>query len=332
MNTGALNAKSKSHCPKWTLPVANELVRVQETIESVTNSSVEIATQISSYVLAAGGKRIRPCLVLLSVGACGGEVNAERVIRMAAAAELIHTASLLHDDVIDSAGARRGVCTANALWGNTLSVLGGDFLLSKAFYLLGDLVESEIISLLSNAAVAMTESELLQTSCENNIDSWRSEYWHIIRGKTASLISACCESGAILSQASKDAQLALRNYGESLGLAFQITDDLLDIIGNPAQTGKQVGSDLINGKFTLPVLIASTHDSFPFRFLTGEKISPELAQQIAKFVVECGAAEEAKRIAEKIAQHACQSLAVLEDSTYRQALELLATSVVVREF
>ncbi len=332
MNASALNTKKEVVCPKWIMPIADALSRVEQTIDSATNSSVYIASQISSYVFAAGGKRIRPCLVLLSAGISGGDLEAEEVIRMAAAVELIHTASLLHDDVIDSAVARRGVHTANAVWGNTISVLGGDFLLSKAFCLLGDIAGNEVISVLSRAAVAMTESELLQSICENDIDLWRSEYWRIIRGKTASLMGACCESGAILARASDVARSALRAYGESLGVAFQITDDLLDIAGDPAITGKQIGSDLANGKFTLPVLLALKRKDFPRELLSKDRIPIEQARRIAEFVVQCGAVAEAKQVAEKIAAQARGALNIFEQSPYKCALEILASSVVAREF
>lgn len=332
MSAGALDAKRTSYCPEWTFPIADQLKLVEKTIRSVFDSSVGIAQQICSYVFTAGGKRLRPSLVLLSAGASGGNVGAPEVIQMAAAAELIHTASLLHDDVVDSAAARRGVSTANTVWGNTISVLGGDFLLSKAFCLLGELAGKEIITILSRVAVSMAESELLQATCENNVELWQREYWRIIRGKTASLMSACCESGAILSGSSGMVQFALRTYGEYFGLAFQITDDLLDITGDPARTGKQIGSDLVNGKFTLPVLLALKCDSFPRHALDRKNISAEEARQIATRVVECGAAAEARQVAQDLAGKACEALNELEESPYRTALEQLAVSVVAREF
>ncbi|MGQ9456251.1 MAG: polyprenyl synthetase family protein [Armatimonadota bacterium] len=332
MSTSALDIKRTSYCPEWTLPIADQLQLVEQTIRSVFESSVGIVEQVCSYVFTAGGKRLRPSLVLLSAGASGGNVNVPEVIQMAAAVELIHTASLLHDDVVDSAAARRGVSTANTVWGNTISVLGGDFLLSKAFCLLGELAGREIITVLSRAAVSMAESELLQATCEKNVELWQNEYWRIIRGKTASLMSACCESGAILSGSNQVVRFALRAYGEYFGLAFQITDDLLDITGDPERTGKQIGSDLVNGKFTLPVLLALNCKSFPSHALNRRDISAEEARQIAVNVVECGAAAEARQIARDLAGKACETLSGLEGSSYKRALEQLAISVVARDF
>ncbi|MDH7602509.1 MAG: polyprenyl synthetase family protein [Armatimonadota bacterium] len=332
MNASALNAKNKIPAPEWTTPIADALERVERTIESAADSSVDIASRISSYVFAAGGKRIRPSLVLLSVGISGGSPEADEVIRMAAAAELIHTASLLHDDVIDSAVARRGVGTANSVWGNTISVLGGDFLLSKAFCLLSDIAGSELVSVLSRAAVAMTESEMLQAVCENNVESWRTEYWRIIRGKTASLMGACCESGAILSRANAEARAALRAYGENLGVAFQIADDLLDITGDPARTGKQIGSDLANGKFTLPVLLATKHEHFPKELVNGGRISLEQARELAEFIIESGAAAETRQIAKTFASQACEALEAFAPSPFKHSLQLLALSAAARDF
>jgi len=317
--------------PEWTSPVADKLDLVERVIESTIDSAVELACEISSHVFSAGGKRIRPALVVLSAGACGAQVDAPRVTGIAAAAELIHTASLLHDDVVDAANARRGVSTANAKWGNTLSVLGGDFLLSKAFSLLADADGPGVLTVLSAAAVSMAESEMLQAVCEGSIDSWRAGYWRIIHGKTASLMAACCECGAVLAAADESVRLAFRDYGTSFGVAFQITDDLLDIIGDPAQTGKDIGTDLVNGKFTLPVLLAYERGLALTPLVGSGRLSAEDARRVAVQVVECGAAEEARRVAEDYAGRARNALTEIADSDYKAALNALASSITARD-
>ncbi len=300
-------------------------------MESATGSGIEIVSEIGSHAFSAGGKRIRPALVILSAGACGGDTNDPRVIKMAAAVELIHTASLLHDDVVDAADARRGVSTTNSLWGNTLSVLGGDFLLSKAFSLLADVDVLDILSVLSEATVSMAESEMLQATCEGNIDAWRAEYWRIVKGKTAALMAACCECGAILAGADGPARLAFREYGTSFGLAFQITDDILDIAGDPERTGKHIGADLMSGKFTLPVLLACEKGSAVTALVGHGPLTAEDARRASALVIESGAADEARRVANDYGIRARQALAVVPRSEYSSALKALADSLATRD-
>jgi octaprenyl-diphosphate synthase len=297
---------------------------------SVVASDVAVASDLSLHLFSAGGKRVRPALVILSALACGGSED-DRVISLAAATELVHSASLLHDDVVDETSARRGVATANAMWGNKLSVLGGDLLLSKAFSLLAGIGNSEILSALSATAVLMSESEMLQAASEGSIESWREYYWRIIRGKTASLTGSCCECGAILRGASPATRRALAGYGHTFGLAFQITDDLLDITGDPARTGKDIGTDLIHGKFTLPVLLAAERRPELLELVGSGLCTCEEAERIAAIVLESGAADEARRKAVEYGEEACRQLGEIPHSDYRSALEALAVSVIDRE-
>lgn len=311
---------------------------VEDRLDAITVSEVEVASDISTKLFSAGGKRIRPKLVILSALACGGR-DYTRMVDLAAAAELIHTASLVHDDVIDETIERRGVATANARWGNKLSVLGGDFLLSKAFSLISGIGDHEILRVLSANAVRMSEAEMLQVMCEGNLKLWDANYWRIVEGKTASFMSACCECGAILAGADGLTRAMLAGYGNQLGMAFQITDDLLDILGDPSVTGKAIGTDIINGKFTLPLLLAAKNENMAdqCRKLLSESkdnggLSPDGLETIVRLIVESGAAEEARRTALDCARSACDRLSGIPSSSYTDALCDLAMSIASREY
>jgi len=177
-------------------------------------------------------------------------------VEIAAATELIHMATLMHDDVIDRSDSRRGRVSANAFFGNKITVLSGDYVLSRAFWLLAKDGDLRIIRLIADLTIAMSEGEALQLVIGGSVKSWEEYYWRIIRDKTATFLDVCCQCGSILAGGEDEARKALSEYGLNLGIAFQITDDILDITGDPAKTGKPVGSDLRDGKFTLPVLLA----------------------------------------------------------------------------
>ena len=251
--------------------------------------------------------------------------------------ELVHMASLLHDDVVDETRERRGAPTANAKWGNKLSVLGGDFLLSKAFSMLSSDGNSEVFRVLSARAVEMTESEVLQATSEGSLPAWKSGYRRIIEGKTAGLMSACCECGAVVAGANNQARRAMAEYGRQVGLAFQITDDLLDIAGDSLLTGKEIGLDLTHGKFTLPVLLAADGDDPDIRRAWSSEaagagyLSQEQARDIAGVVIKSGAVAAARRVAMDHAQRACGQLDYMSSSDYTDSLRALASFVVGRE-
>ena len=255
MSVHIVNMPSGESRPAWADPIAQLLAAVDERMLALCASDVMAASDISIPVFSAGGKRIRPALVILSALAAGGSIS-ERLLDLAAATEFMHTASLIHDDVVDETTERRGIPTTKFEWGSKLSVLGGDFLLAKAFLLVSWVGDPAILNVLSSTAVKMSESEILQATCEGRLDAWEENYWRIISDKTAAFMGACCECGALLAGEDDAVRDALRRYGTQLGLAFQITDDLLDITGDPVETGKDVGSDLVHGKFTLPVLLA----------------------------------------------------------------------------
>ncbi len=208
------------------------------------------------HAVFTGGKRIRPQLVLLTWQLAGGREDETALLRLAIAFEYLHVASLLHDDVIDHASQRRGQPTVNALWGLAPALLAGDFLHSRALHLVGEVAGRAGVDLMGRAIAAMVAAEFLQARLA--AAGWASEadYFQVARGKTGALIGSACEAGVLLAGGDRQARLASRLYGENLGLAFQIVDDLLDYLGDPARTGKALGNDLAEGKLTLPLLFA----------------------------------------------------------------------------
>ena len=232
--------------------VADDLAKVDELIYSLILSKIQLIPEISEHTISSGGKRLRPILTLASAKLCGYDGNAN--IDLAACVEFIHTATLLHDDVVDKSDLRRGEKTANSLWGNKESILVGDFLLGKSFELMGAANSLEIYKILSNAAVIISEGEVLQLSASGNIENGKEQYFNIISAKTAELFAAACQVGAVLAEKNNEEVLAIRNYGLNLGIAFQIVDDLLDYFSNHADMGKSVGDDFKEQKVTLPVI------------------------------------------------------------------------------
>ncbi|MCL5104955.1 MAG: polyprenyl synthetase family protein [Armatimonadetes bacterium] len=336
MNAQALNAIRENARPGWMAPIASQLDLVERKLEATVTSEAQPAFEMAIHLFSAGGKRIRPALVLLSACAAGAEAGDPRAINLAASTELVHMASLVHDDVVDETSERRGVATANAKWGNKLSVLGGDFLLSKSFTLLAADGDFDVLRVLSSMAVGMTESEVLQASSDGSIAAWEENYWQIIRGKTAEFMGACCECGAIVAGADERVRAAMIEYGLQLGFAFQITDDILDIEGNPARTGKPVGTDLIHGKFTLPVLLAlQSFDSEARRtFLASVNsgsMSADSVREVVQQVIASGAVEMARERALRFAEQAMEQLKAIPTSPYSDALEMLAESVIGRK-
>lgn len=310
-----------------------ELEMVERTLETVLCSDVPTAYDLSMHLLSAGGKRIRPSLLVLSALA-SGECDPGRMAYLAAATELVHMASLVHDDVVDETCERRGASTASEVHGNKISVLGGDYLLSKAFYLLSTYGSPEILRALSATAVAMTESEILQASGEGDLSVWESNYWRIIHGKTAEFTGACCECGAFLAGADSQTRESLREYGIQLGLAFQITDDVLDIAGDRLLTGKETGTDLMHGKFTLPVLLAlrdGDEDGLLRGALAKGWLTRSEAEDVAKRVIERGGLDNARLAAIDCADAAIKQLSGVARSEYTDALTALAGFVISRE-
>ncbi|MFO0996126.1 MAG: polyprenyl synthetase family protein [Alphaproteobacteria bacterium] len=234
--------------------VADDLRKVNEVILRRMHSPIALIPQLAGHIIAAGGKRLRPMLTLAAARMCGHA--GERHIPLAACVEFIHTATLLHDDVVDESGLRRGLATANALWGNKASVLVGDFLFSRAFQLMVEDGSLSVLDILSRASAIIAEGEVAQLATANDTATSEQAYLEVIQAKTAALFAAACRIGAVVADRPKMEEDALHSYGLNLGIAFQLVDDVLDYSAAQATLGKTVGDDFHDGKITLPVILA----------------------------------------------------------------------------
>lgn len=315
--------------------VLPDLQAVEERIQREIASPVRTIWSLGEHVLSSGGKRLRPALVCLSAYVTGLPVERERLIPLAAAAELMHTATLIHDDVVDNTTVRRGKATANALFGNGVTVLTGDYLLAKVMTLLAEVGDIEIIRTVAKVAVEMSEGEVLQMIHTGDATISEQTYFDIIRKKTAVFIQGCCQTGAMATRAPSEMVCALSQYGFHIGLAFQIADDLLDYIGNPLRMGKPAGSDLREGKITLPFILAM-RDAQP----ADRQRLLEMVQTPGKD----GEIEEAVQIIQRYegftrtqsiaalhAQRAREALLNLPDNPIRESLAALCDYIVQRE-
>ncbi|SOC83314.1 octaprenyl-diphosphate synthase [Ensifer adhaerens] len=228
--------------------------RVNQLILSKAGSDVEMIPEVANHLISSGGKRLRPMLTLAAAELCG--YVGENHIRLAASVEFMHTATLLHDDVVDESALRRGKSTARMIWGNQASVLVGDFLLGQAFKMMVDAGSMEALDVLATAATVIAEGEVMQLSAAKNMETTEDDYLAVIRAKTAALFAAAAEVGPIVAGESKAMRNALKSYGMNLGLAFQLVDDVLDYGGSSAELGKNTGDDFREGKITLPVILA----------------------------------------------------------------------------
>ena len=232
----------------------SDMERVNQLILSKAGSDVAMIPEVANHLISSGGKRLRPMLTLASAGMFGYE--GDHHIKLATSVEFMHTATLLHDDVVDESDLRRGKSTARMIWGNQASVLVGDFLLGQAFRMMVEVGSLEALDVLSGAAAIIAEGEVLQLSVSKNMETTEDDYLSVIRAKTAALFSAAAEVGPIIAGASKAERDALRSYGTNLGLAFQLVDDVLDYNGHAQNLGKNVGDDFREGKITLPVVLS----------------------------------------------------------------------------
>ena len=234
--------------------VRADLQRVNDLIVSRTGSEVTMIPEVANHLISSGGKRLRPMLTLSTAALTG--YRGEGHIRLAAAVEFMHTATLLHDDVVDDSEMRRGKLAARMLWGNEASVLVGDFLLGQAFRMMVEVGSIRALEILSTAAAVIAEGEVMQLAAAKNLDTTEDEYLAVIRAKTAELFAAACEVGPVLAARPKPEEAAARSFGMNLGIAFQLVDDALDYGGSRARLGKNVGDDFREGKITLPVILA----------------------------------------------------------------------------
>jgi octaprenyl-diphosphate synthase len=234
--------------------VEADLTRVNQLILERMHSPVALIPQLAGHIIAAGGKRLRPMLTLATAKLCGYEGH--RHLALAAAVEFIHTATLLHDDVVDASDLRRGLATANAVWGNKPSVLVGDFLFSRAFQLMVEDGSLDVLAILSNASAVIAEGEVLQLVTANDLDTTESAYLEVIAAKTAALFAAASQIGAVVAGRPAAEAAALEAYGRNLGMAFQLVDDMLDYSARQVELGKTIGDDFRDGKMTLPIVLA----------------------------------------------------------------------------
>ena len=298
-----------------------EMQEVDAVITQRLASQVVLVNQIAGYITGAGGKRVRPMLVLLFSNALGFR-GPER-FELAATVEFIHTATLLHDDVVDESDLRRGKKTANALFGNAASILVGDFVYSRAFQMMVSVNRMRVLQVLSDATNVIAEGEVLQLMNMHDPDVQVSDYLKVIRFKTAKLFEASARLGAVLAEAPPDIEEACANYGRSLGTAFQLIDDLLDYEGTTAELGKNVGDDLREGKPTLPLLLAMERGTTSERQLIREAIlEGEVARlpEVIEVVRRTGSIDATRDAAREQIELAQQSLDGLRPSIYRDAL------------
>ena len=301
-----------------------DMKKVDDILINRLDTEVDLINQMSRYIITSGGKRLRPLLLLLCAKATGYE--GKHHYPLAVVIELIHTATLLHDDVVDESNIRRGGDSANEIWGNAASVLVGDFLYSRAFEIMVEPDSMQIMRILSKATNMIAEGEVMQLLNIRNIGISQSDYYGVIERKTACLFEAACQIGAILSNAPKMTVKALSDYGLHLGNAFQVIDDVLDYESSAEIMGKEVGDDLAEGKITLPMIYALEKTSgVKNKFLKTAIKNPETANinDIVSILTDIKAFEFTRLIAENESNKALKSLENIPKSEYQKALSLL---------
>jgi octaprenyl-diphosphate synthase len=305
--------------------LSKDMAGVNALIHSSLHSDVALINQLSNYIINSGGKRLRPMLVLLAANACG--YQGKQHINLAAIIEFIHTATLLHDDVVDASQLRRGNMTANALWGNEASILVGDFLYSRAFEMMVAANDMRIMEIMSHTTNAIAEGEVLQLLNCHDADTTESRYLDVVSRKTARLFEAAAQIGAVLSNQSEAIENALASYGLHLGIAFQLIDDVLDYSASPEDTGKNVGDDLAEGKPTLP-LIHAIHKGTPGQAKLIRKAiengGHDNMQDVCAVIESTGGIPYTAQAAQREAELAIEALSPLPETAYREALYGLA--------
>lgn len=311
--------------------VETEFKRTNEIILEQLSSNVPMVEKIGHHIIESGGKRMRPLLVLLAAKAL--QNNEKNHPLLASIIEFLHTATLLHDDVVDTSDMRRGKATANAAFGNAPSVLVGDFLYSRAFEMMVQLGSMEVMAILSNATCVIAEGEVMQLMNVKNPNVGEDKYMDVIQGKTAMLFEASSHSGAKLANASPEQAEALRLFGHHLGMAFQLIDDVLDYVGNAEDLGKNVGDDLAEGKPTLPLIFAMQNAAQEQADVIRQAIrkgGTEDLPKIIEIVQSCGAIDYTQQKAQEHVNQACEAIAILADTPAKQALQTLADMAINR--
>ncbi len=315
----------------WPAVIAAEQAALDGLIRRELHSDVALVRTIADYLIAAGGKRLRPQVLLLMAKACG--YNGEDHLTLAAVVEFIHSATLLHDDVVDESELRRGRKTANAMFGNAASVLVGDFLYSRSFQMMVRVGKMPVMAILADATNAIAEGEVLQLMNCGNPDVTLEDYFRVIEYKTARLFQASAELGAVIAAAPAPVIAAARQYGRALGMVFQLADDLLDYVGDEKQLGKRLGDDLTEGKPTYPLLHVLMHGSAEQQALVRRVIAEggrEALPEVIAAVKACGAIEATRAAAQRFVEEATAALAVLPSSPYREVLLQLCSFALSR--
>lgn len=311
--------------------VEADFQQVNRIISEQLSSDVPMVEKIGQHIIESGGKRMRPLLVLLSAKSLGYDQQNHALL--ASIIEFLHTATLLHDDVVDTSDMRRGKATANAKWGNAPSVLVGDFLYSRGFEMMVQLGNMEIMAILSHATCVIAEGEVMQLMNVKNPDLNEEKYMQVIQGKTAMLFEASSHTGAVLAGATPEQAKALQLYGHHLGMAFQLVDDVLDYVGDAQALGKNVGDDLAEGKTTLPLihamLNASDEDALLIRQAIRKGGTEELSR-IIEITQACGAIQYTQDKAAEQVRLAIEAISLLPASDSKQALEALAQMAISR--
>lgn len=314
--------------------IKSELKLVEEEFERQAASNVQVINFLGDYLRASGGKRVRPALVILSAYAVGGRGSDENVIRLATVMEMLHAATLVHDDIIDNSDLRRNRPSINARFGNHAAVLMGDWLYMSAFETSLRERSLPILDILTRLTRKMTEGEIIQLTTIGNSEITRDEYFEILRRKTAFLMSGCCEIGAIIAGADPKQQVAMREFGMNLGIAFQLADDLLDITAASGTIGKAAGADLLEGKFTLPMIMLCESEPNCRPLLESIMESgvyfPEQRDELFLRLAANNIIEKTRVLAAEYAATARKNLENFAKSEYRQALDEIPGYVINR--
>ncbi|MFL6466865.1 MAG: polyprenyl synthetase family protein [Pyrinomonadaceae bacterium] len=314
--------------------VRDELLLVEAELENQSSSNIQVINYLGNYLLETKGKRVRPALLILSTLAAGGSADRQGVVRLATVMEMLHTATLVHDDIIDNADLRRNRSSLNAKFGNQAAVLMGDWLYMSAFETALKERSLEILDILTRLTRMMTEGEIMQLTMIGDVEISEDQYFDVLRRKTAYLFSGCCEIGALLAGANVEQREALREFGLNLGVAFQLADDVFDFTADEKTIGKAAGSDLLEGKMTLPLIkLVKTDQSA--RLLLENVMDEGVYQngsreEIGGMLKRYSILDSTKKVAMEFGEQARKYLEVLPESEYRSALEAIPDFVVQR--
>ncbi len=314
--------------------IENDLKSVELQFVKDLHSNVPLISKVAEYLFSSGGKRIRPALLLLSARLCDYKGN--RHIPLASVIEFIHTATLLHDDVVDNAQIRRGIASANTLWGNEASVLVGDYLFSKSFSIMRADGDLKIMNALSSATTMIAEGEVLQLISSTDLGITEERYIDVIKSKTAILLATACQAGAILGNAPPEREIALKGFGMNLGIAFQLIDDTLDYTSSEETFGKSIGHDLEEGKVTLPLIhtlrnCTSGEKDYIAAIIQKDSLEEDDFRQVYELVHQYGGIDYSLKVAGKYIESGKASLDVFIDSPEKDALKNIADYVLTRQ-